>query len=173
MSAFDRWSSDFDQDQPAEVAAAQKPAKVANLDALAETRSRGEVYADTRQSVESGWERHRLFAAPRAELARFRPERAGLPETSLAQASRYVEQHRGDRPWLDAAERASPESCRILAAVDQGAGHGHIRHEGWVTEEANMRRAACLEDPAQLDAFLRRLWRDLYGTEPADTAEHA
>jgi hypothetical protein len=36
-------------------------------------------------------------------------------------------------------------------ALDAGGGHGHIRHEGWVTEEASMRRAAFLEDPAQLD----------------------
>jgi hypothetical protein len=41
-------------------------------------------------------------------------------------------------------------------AADQGGGHGHIRHEGWVTEEANMRRAAYLEDPAQLDPVKRR-----------------
>lgn len=70
---------------------------------------------------------------------------------------------------------------RIFAALDQGHGHAHIRHEGWVTEEMNERRVRSLEDPAQLDptkrvavqfsdgsneAFLRRLWRDLYGDEP-------
>jgi hypothetical protein len=49
------------------------------------------------------------------------------------------------------ADRASPEARRIIAAMDQGNGHGHIRHEGWATEQANMRRAAYLEDPAQLD----------------------
>lgn len=125
MSAFDRWSYDPDQDKPAEAAAADKPTKVVELDALAETRSQGEAYADTRQSFESGWERHRLFDAPRAELARFRTQRAGLPETSPEEAARYVEQHRIGRPWLAVAERASPESRRIMAAVDQGAGHGH------------------------------------------------
>lgn len=140
-----------DQDKPTEAAAAGKSAKVANIDAPAETRSRGEVYADTRQSCESGWERHRQFDAPRGELVRFKTERAGLPETSIEDAARYVEQHRAERPWLEAAGRASPESRRIIVAMDQGAGHGHVRHEGWVTEEANMRRAAYLEDPAQLD----------------------
>ena len=166
VSALDRRSDDPDQDRPAEVAAADRPVKVAQLDALVETRGRGEVYADTRQSVESGWERDRQFDAPRAELARFRPERAGLPETSLEEAARYLDQHRTERPWLEAAQRASPESRRILAAVDQGAGHGHIRHEGWVTEEAGMRRAAYLEDPAQLDAAKKL--RGIDGLKPDD-----
>jgi hypothetical protein len=156
VSAFDRWSYDPDQDKPAEAAATDRPTKVVVLDALAETRSQGEAYADTRQGFESGWDRHWRFDAPRAELARFKTERAGLPETSPEEAARYVQQHRIGRPWLDVAERASPESRRIMAAVDQGAGHGHIRHEGWVTEEANMRRAAYLEDPAKNN---RRAWR--------------
>ena len=134
--------------------------------ALAETRSRGEAYADSRQSSESGWERHRLFNTPRVELARFRTERAGLRETSPEQAARHVEQHRTGRPWLEAAERASPESRRIIVAMDQGAGHGHIRHEGWATEEANMRRVAYLEDPAQLDVAKRL--RGIDGLKPND-----
>jgi hypothetical protein len=45
-------------------------------------------------------------------------------------------------------------------AVDAGGGHAHIRHEGWVTEEASMRRAAYLEDPAQLDPGKRHLGID-------------
>lgn len=142
------------------------PVKVAEVNVIAETRSRGEVYADTRQSVESGWERNRLFEAPRAELARFRPERAVLPQTSLEEGARYVERHRAERPWLEAAERASPESLRLIAAVDRGGGHGHIRHEGWVTEEANMRRAAYLEDPAQLDVAKQH--RGIDGLRPND-----
>jgi hypothetical protein len=36
-------------------------------------------------------------------------------------------------------------------AAGLGGGHGHIRHEGWVTEQASMRRVAYLEDPEQLD----------------------
>jgi hypothetical protein len=115
---------------------------------------------------ESGWVRQRLFNASRAELALFRTERAGLPETGPEEADRYIEQHRTGRPWLEAAERASPESRRIIAAIDQGTGHGHIRHEGWVTEEANMRRAAFLEDPAQLDMAKRLCGID--GLKPND-----
>ena len=64
------------------------------------------------------------------------------------------------------AERASPESRRIIVAIDQGAGHGHIRHEGWATEEANMRRVAYLEDPAQLDVVKRP--RGIDGLKPND-----
>jgi len=86
----------------------------------------------------------------------FRAERAGLPEGSPGEAGIYVERHRTRRPWLEAAERASPEAARIIVAADQGGGHGHIRHEGWVTEEASMRRVAYLEDPAQLDPDKRR-----------------
>jgi hypothetical protein len=115
------------------------------------TRTRGEAYADLRQIVESGWDRHQGFDAPRGELAMFRAEGAGLPEISSGESGRYVERHRAERPWLVAAERASPEALRIIVAADQGGGHGHIRHEGWVTEEASMRRVAYLEDPAQLD----------------------
>jgi hypothetical protein len=121
-----------------------------------ETRSTGEAYAELRQQVEGGWE-PRKFEAPREELGRFDPERAGLPATSVDAAAGYVEQHRGARPWLAMADAASPEARRILAALDAGGGHSHIRHEGWVTEEANMRRAAFREDPAQLDSMKRDL----------------
>jgi hypothetical protein len=55
---------------------------------------------------------------------------------------------------------ASPEARRILAAMDASGGHGHIRHEGWVTEEASMRRAAYLKDPAQLDPVKRDMGID-------------
>jgi hypothetical protein len=166
VNVFDRWSLDHDQDRRAEAAAPDEPARIAELGALAETRSPGEVYADVRQSVESGWDRHRQFDAPRAELARFRPEQAGLPETSPEETAHHIEQHRIERPWLEAAERAAPESRRILAALDRGTGHGHIRHEGWVTEEANMRRAAHLEDPAQLD--VAKQVRGIDGLKPND-----
>ena len=53
-----------------------------------------------------------------------------------------------------------------MAAIDRGTGHGHIRHEGWVTEEANMRRAAYLEDPAQL--CLGKRLRGIDGLKPND-----
>jgi hypothetical protein len=119
-----------------------------------DSRSRGEEYAELRQQVEGGWE-PRQFEAPRAELGRFDPVRAGLPQISLVAAGDYVAQHRTERPWLTMSDAASPEARRILAAADAGSGHAHIRHEGWVTEEANMRRVAYLEDPAQLDAGKR------------------
>jgi hypothetical protein len=41
--------------------------------------------------------------------------------------------------------------------MDAAGGHAHIRHEGWVTEEANRRRVAYREDPAQLDREKREL----------------
>jgi hypothetical protein len=44
---------------------------------------------------------------------------------------------------------------RVFAALDQGSGHAHIRHEGWVSEEMSRRRVAYLEDPAQLDPAKR------------------
>jgi hypothetical protein len=50
--------------------------------------------------------------------------------------------------------------------MDQGGGHGHIRHEGWVTEEANMRRVAYIGDPAQLDVAKRL--RGIDGLKPND-----
>jgi len=155
-----------DQDNPTEAAPADKPAKVANPHKPAEPRSRGEVYADTRQSAESGWDRHRKWDTSDTELAQFKTERAGLRETSQKEADGYVDQHRARRPWLEMAACASPESRRIIVAIDQGSGHGHIRHEGWVTEQANMRRAAYLEDPAQLDMTKRP--RGIDGLKPDD-----
>lgn len=125
-----------------------------------ETRARGEAQADLRQAVGSGWDRGWRFEAPRGELAVFRASRAGLPEVTLGEATCYVERHRAGRPWLAVVERASPEAARIIVAADQGGGHGHIRHEGWVTEEASMRRVAYLEDPAQLDPGKRRTGLD-------------
>jgi len=113
---------------------------------LDETRSRGEVYAEQRQRAEGGWE-PRTFEAPRTELWRFDPECAALPQISLEAATDYIAQHRTERPWLTAADAASPEARRILVAADIGGSHGHIRHEGWVTEEANMRRVAYRRTP--------------------------
>jgi len=110
--------------------------------------------------------RGRRYEAPHGELAVFRAGRAGLPEVSSGEAGRYVERHRARRPWLEAAERASPEAARVIAAADLGGGHGHIRHEGWVTEEASMRRVAYLEDPAQLDPDKRA--RGIDGLRPGD-----
>jgi hypothetical protein len=127
--------------------------------------SRGEAYAELRQRVEGGWE-PRTFEAPRTELDRFDPEWAALPQISLEAATDYVAQHRTERPWLTAADAASPEARRILVAADIGGSHGHIRHEGWVTEEASMRRVAYREDPAQLD--LDKRYQGIDGLRPGD-----
>jgi hypothetical protein len=134
-------------DAPSEPALVDGPADRPQPLSLDESRSTGEAYAELRQQVEGDWER-RPFEAPRSELGRFDPQRAGLPPTILDAAANYVDQHRTARPWLAMADAASPEACRIIAALDAGGSHGHIRHEGWVTEEASMRRAAYREDPA-------------------------
>jgi hypothetical protein len=84
-------------------------------------------------------------------LARFEPRRAGLPEVSAGDAARYIETRRDDRPWLNAAQSAPEEVQQVFAALDQGGGHAHIRHEGWVTAEKSQLRVQYLEDPAQLD----------------------
>lgn len=162
VGGFDRRS---DRDRPAEAAAVGEGTfRGAEVGVVVEVRTRGEAFADLRQSDESGWDRNRRFEAPRAELAQFKAVRAGLPEVSAEEADRYIERHRGSRPWLEAAARACPEALRIIAAADLGGAHGHIRHEGWVTEEADMRRVAYLEDPAQLDPDKRR--RGIDGLRP-------
>lgn len=160
MGGFDRGldrDKRTERDRPTEAAAhGDTTVRGGEHRVAVETRTRGEAYADLRQAVESGWERGRRFDMPRGELAVFRAGPAGLPEVSSEEASRYIERHRAGRPWLQMVERASPEALRIIVAADQGGAHGHIRHEGWVTEEASMRRVAYLEDPAQLDPDKRR-----------------
>jgi len=88
-------------------------------------------------------------------LERFDPRRAGLPEVSREDAAAYIAEHQADRPWLASARDCSPDVQRVIVALDQGHGHAHIRHEGWVTEEMNERRVRHLEDPAQLDPAKR------------------
>ena len=88
-------------------------------------------------------------------LVTFEPRRAGLPEVSIKDATAYLDKHHAERPWLSVARDCPPEVQRIFAALDQGGGHAHIRHEGWVTEEMNERRLRNLEDPAQLDPAKR------------------
>lgn len=162
MGELDRGS---DRDKPVEAdTVGEGTLRDREVGVVVETRTRGEAYADLRQSAESGWDRSRRFDAPRGELAVFRAEQAGLPKVSAEEAGRYVERHRAGRPWLETAIRASPEALRIIVSADQGGGHGHIRHEGWVTEQASMRRVAYLEDPAQLDPDKRR--RGIDGLRP-------
>jgi hypothetical protein len=98
----------------------------------------------------------RLEVVRRQEvLRRFDAGRAGLQEFGAAEAQAYIEAHRVGRPWLDAVRDRPPEVRRVFAALDQGGGHAHIRHDGWVTEEMNRRRVAYLEDPAQVDPIKR------------------
>jgi hypothetical protein len=117
---------------------------------LDDPERRREESAESRQRVEGDWD-ERPFKVDRAELARFDLKRAGLSDMSIESAAKYIEEHRASRPWLAMADRACPEARRIIAALDAAGGHAHIRHEGWVTEEANRSRVAYLEDPAQLD----------------------
>jgi hypothetical protein len=130
---------------------------------------RGEVLADPErrreESVESqqrvdGNPESRPFKVDRAELAKFDLKRAGLPDMSIDAAAKYVEENRASRPWLAMTDHASPEARRIIAAMDAAGGHAHIRHEGWVTEEANKKRVAYHEDPAQLNPEKRSLGID-------------
>jgi hypothetical protein len=122
-----------------------------------EPRSRTECGAELEQRSVSGWapERDGSLDVTAEVLRRFEPGRAGLPEVSTGAAAAYLDAHRAERPWLAAAGGCRPEVQRIFAALDQGGGHAHIRHEGWVTEEMNQRRVAYLEDPAQLDMAKR------------------
>jgi len=83
---------------------------------------------------------------PLEVLRRFEPRQAGLPEISAGDAAAYLNAHHIERPWLAAARDCGPEVQRIFAELDQGGGHAHIRHEGWVTEEMNEQRVANLED---------------------------
>ena len=129
-----------------------------------ELRSRIEYAADLEQRSVSGWEPRpfRSFgtdrqsgasAEPLEPVRRFEPGRAGLPDPG--DAVTYLDARQPGRPWLAAARGRPPEVQRLFAALDQGGGHAHIRHEGWVTEEMNRCRAARLEDPAQLDPAKR------------------
>ena len=132
---------------------------------LDDPEKRREESAESRQQADGDWERG-PFKAPREELARFDLKRAGLPDMTIESAAKYIDEHRDSRPWLAMADRASPEARRIIAALDAAGGHAHIRHEGWVSEEANRRRVAYREDPAQLHPEKRSLGID--GLRPND-----
>jgi len=110
-----------------------------------EPRSRADYAADL--------ERH-------VALVSFEPRRAGLPDVSITDSTAYLDKHHADRPWLSVARDCPAEVQRIFAALDQGGGHAHIRHEGWVTEEMNESRVRNLEDPAQLDPAKRAVGID-------------
>ena len=103
---------------------------------------------------------------PLEVVRRFEPGLAGLTDTSPADAAAYIPARQDSRPRLAAASGCPPEVQRIFAALDQGGGHGHIRHEGWVTEAMNYRRVAHLEDPSQPDPAKRAAGID--GLRPGD-----
>jgi hypothetical protein len=144
-----------------------------------EPRSRTEYAAELEQQAVSGWEDVRFTSRPanpadgpdggqagasrgaetldalRGFVQQFEPKRAGLSEVSAGDAVAYIAARQDERPWLTAARGCSSDVQRVFAALDQGGGHAHIRHEGWVTEEMSERRVAYLEDPAQFDPVKR------------------
>lgn len=109
--------------------------------------------------------------AGREEPAPPRPARSCVPGVSFDAADRYIEQHRSERPWLQMVDGSPPQVRRIIAAADIAGGHGHIRHEGWVTDNGLRRRAAYLEDPAQLDPGKRQ--RGIDGLKQGASPKHA
>jgi hypothetical protein len=96
----------------------------------------------------------------REALNHFDPRRAGLPDTQRNDAPRYIEANRHDRPWLDSARDAPKDVQHVFAAADQGGGHAHIRHEGWLSPEKSQLRVQYLQDPAQLDPTKREQGKD-------------
>jgi hypothetical protein len=152
-------------DAPREIPETENMAESPRGQVLDDPERRREESAESRQRVEGDWD-ERPFKVDREELGRFDLKRAGLPDMSIESAAKYIEEHRASRPWLAMADRACPETRRIIAALDAAGGHAHIRHEGWVTEEANRRRVSHREDPAQLDPEKRELSID--GLRPND-----
>jgi hypothetical protein len=146
-------------DAPCETPETEKTEESPQGEVLDDPERRREESAELRQRVEGDWD-ERPFKVDREELGRFDLKRAGLPDMSIEAAAKYVAEHRDSRPWLAMTDRASPEATRIIAAMDAAGGHAHIRHEGWVSEEANRRRVVCREDPAQLDPEKRHLGTD-------------
>jgi len=131
------------RDSPGEPDDGSRAEHAAPARERSELRSRGEYAAELRLGVSL------------EVVGRFEPRRAGLPEVSAGDAGAYLDARRSERPWLAAARDRSPEVQRLFAALDQGGGHAHIRHEGWVTEKMNELRLRCLQDPAQLDPAKR------------------
>ena len=146
-------------DAPREIPDARNVAESPYGQVLEDPDRRREESAESRQRVDGHWKSDR-FEVNREELGRFDLKRAGLPDMSIESAAKYIDENRASRPWLAMADRACPEARRIIAAMDIAGVHPQIRHEGWVTEEANRRRVTHREDPAQLDPEKRRLGID-------------
>jgi hypothetical protein len=153
-------------DAPREIPEAENAVESPRGQVLDDPDRRREESAESQQRADGNGESV-TFKVDRAELGRFDLRRAGLPNMSVESAGKYIDEHRDSRPWLAMTDHASPEARRIIAALDAASGHAHIRHEGWVTEEANRRRVAYHEDPAQLDREKRSLSID--GLRPNDS----
>jgi hypothetical protein len=152
-------------DAPRETPETEKVEESTRGEVLDDPDRRREASAEARQRAESDWD-PRPFKVDREELGRFDLKRAGLPDMSIESAAKYIDENRASRPWLAMTDRACPEARRIIAAMDLAGVHPQIRHEGWVTEEANRRRVAYREDPAQLDPEKQALSVD--GLRPND-----
>jgi hypothetical protein len=70
-------------------------------------------------------------------------------------AVEYVHVMKNERPWLEPAADCDPRIQHIMASLDIGNGHAHIRHGAMGSDSLYERRAAFLEDPAQLDPLQR------------------
>jgi hypothetical protein len=146
-------------DAPREIPEAGNVAEPPRGQVLEDPDRRREESAESRQRVDGNRKSDR-FEVNREELARFDLKRAGLPDISIESAAKYIDENRASRPWLAMTDRACPEARRIIAAMDLAGVHPQIRHEGWVTEEANRRRVTHREDPAQLDRKKREMGID-------------
>ncbi|WP_328990392.1 hypothetical protein OG394_29480 [Kribbella sp. NBC_01245] len=76
----------------------------------------------------------------------------------------YVANHKDSKPWLEPVVDCEPVVQSVYVSIDQGGGHGHIRHGAMGTDEMQARRVAYNEDPAQLDPGKRALGID--GLDP-------
>jgi hypothetical protein len=63
-------------------------------------------------------------------------------------AVEYVHVMKNERPWLEPAADCDPRIQHIMASLDIGNGHAHIRHGAMGSDSLYERRAAFLEDPA-------------------------
>jgi hypothetical protein len=149
--------NDSERLAPADRPTTPRPRAEATEPAPRETRGRA---AADRQQPER----------PSDALARFEPSRAGLPEVSKHDAARYIETQRSDHPWLNTARHSPTEVQHVFAALDQGNGHAHIRHEGWLSPEKSQLRVQYLQDPAQLDPAKRDAGID--GLKPGGHLHH-
>lgn len=98
----------------------------------------------------------------REVVTRFDPERANLEPMSVDEAVRYVAANKDSRPWLAPAVDCDPAVQRVYASLDAGLGHAHHRHDGMGEEDLYRRRAAYLEDPAQLNPTDRNRSQDAF-----------